>query len=167
MNQRTLLPKSPWANNLEQRAMAFAREQMHHAAIDPGHYLHALTTAGSHELPARRFMRIVPIDSYIVSEVVKSSQPRNAVGPMIVEPLTSAAGRMRLIANLMAEDRQKKYTRREGAQLIQEDFIVGVLLSGSSPVDVLLAKQRISPTAIFDRLGLKLPSPVIDLLVDN
>ncbi|MFZ1301554.1 MAG: hypothetical protein WAQ27_03185 [Candidatus Microsaccharimonas sp.] len=164
MSHHATLPRVIWANRLEQRALRI-HNVLRQPRIDPGHYLYAVSTADSHELPAVRFNRIALLDTQTILTVLKRSQDAVTSPPRVVEFYNGPSKRMFHIAGLMSEERQRKFPHRSGPRLTQEDFIVGILLSGSEVVNELLLLQGIEVNTLLRQLNITLAPNVRELLL--
>ena len=158
--------RGPRTRSLDNRAEAFARS-LRHTQLDAGHYLYALATSpesGQHIRSFNVFMGYEP--SYIESALRQSTElSAGSRSSQEALSLTHAAETMLRVASFMALKRHSDKPEAAGANLHPNDFIAGVLLSGSEPVDAIVRKRGVPVATILRAQKINLPPQVSEMLV--
>jgi len=157
--------KVPWAVDLENRAVRFARDKMHQSHVDVVHYLYALSVAPVHETQAQQFNGVTALRPIVIEEAVRRSllNHRDTRVTASEMPLTEEARRMLEIASIMAQDRHRNSFEPGGPKLYPNDYIVGILLSKSEPVVDLMEMVGVPVATILRRLEITLSYTVREL----
>ena len=157
--------KGPRTLELDERAQKFARS-LQHTQLDAGHYLYALATSPARERHVHSFNVFMDYElSYIRSVMNRSMLSDGNRSSRDTLPLTQAGETMMKVASFMALKRHSDKPEPAGAKLHPNDFVVGVLLSGSESVDTIVRKQGVPIAAILRARNIVLPPQVSEMLV--